>query len=168
MPTPTKKKAPEANPVQGFPNIIAERGSHAGMLLGPALPRKPTMCPESEKREFTRVPISFQVDVLVGGRRLTGCVVRDLSMKGMLVVTGERFPPGTPCEAVINLVEGAVEIRTSGVVAATHPLGFGMEFSTIDGLESYIHLRNLVLFNAPDVERVEEELQSHSGIKRKE
>ena len=123
---------------------------------------------DSEKREFTRVPVTFQVHMTVGGKAMADCAVRDLSMKGMLVVTEERFPLGTPCEAVIALVEGEVEIRTAGTVAALHPQGFGMEFSTIDGLESYIHLRNLVLFNSEDVEKVEEEFQSHAGIHKKE
>ena len=126
------------------------------------------MSPDSEKREFTRVPITFQVQMTVGSASLEGCLIKDLSMKGMLVMTTARFPLGTPCEAHITLVEGEVEIHTSGVVAALHPEGFGMEFSTIDGLESYIHLRNLVLFNSRDVEKVEEEFQTHAGLKRKE
>lgn len=126
------------------------------------------MNPDSDKREFTRVPITFEVRIAVDGRPVEGARVKDLSMKGMLVLTAERPPVGTPCEAVISLVEGEVEIRTSGVVAAENPLGFGMEFSTIDGLESYIHLRNLVIFNSPDVEKVEEEFQAHAGIRRKE
>lgn len=126
------------------------------------------MTPEPEKREFTRVPITFEVRLTVAERPLTECRIRDVSMKGMLVLTGERFPLGTPCEAVLSLVEGEVEIRASGTVAAQHPEGFGMEFSTIDGLESYMHLRNLVLFNTQDVEKVEEEFQTHAGIRRKD
>ena len=126
------------------------------------------MSGDSEKREFTRVPIAFQVRMTVGDTVLESCPIRDLSMKGMLVLTDLKFPVGTPCDARLVLVEGEVEIHTSGVVAAEHPQGFGMEFGTIDGLESYIHLRNLVLFNSPDVERVEEEFQTHSGIRRKE
>jgi len=126
------------------------------------------MTHESEKREFTRVPITFLVHLLVGERHLEACHIQDLSMKGMLVVTEERFPLGTPCEAVLTLVEGEVEIRTSGTVAALHPRGFGVEFTTIDGLDSYIHLRNLVLFNTQDVEKVEEEFQAHAGIRRKD
>jgi hypothetical protein len=126
------------------------------------------MTPDSEKREFTRVPLTFQVRLTIAGEPLPECHIKDLSMKGMLVLTAARFPLGTPCEAVIALVEGQVEIHTSGTVAATHPAGFGVEFSTIDGLESYIHLRNLVLFNSEDVEKVEEEFQAHSGIRRKE
>jgi len=126
------------------------------------------MSPDSEKREFTRVPISFQVHISVGGRALPDCTIRDLSMKGMLVLSEDRFPLGTPCEAVISLIEGEVEIHTSGTVAAAHPQGFGVEFTTIDGLESYIHLRNLVLFNTEDVEKVEEEFQTHAGIRRKD
>lgn len=125
------------------------------------------MAPDTEKREFTRVPITFEVQLTVGDKVLEGCVVKDLSMKGMLVVTGERFPLGSPCEAVISLVEGQAEIHTSGTVAALHPQGFGMEFSTIDGLDSYMHLRNLVLFNTEDVDKVEEEFQAHSGIRKK-
>jgi len=126
------------------------------------------MTSDSEQREFTRVPIAFDVRIAVGGKSIEGARVKDLSMKGMLVLTAERPPVGTPCEAVISLVAGEVEIRTSGVVAAENALGFGMEFSTIDGLESYIHLRNLVIFNSPDVEKVEEEFQAHSGIRKKD
>ncbi len=126
------------------------------------------MTSDSEQREFTRVPIAFDVRIAVGGKSIEGARVKDLSMKGMLVLTTERPPVGTPCEAVISLVAGEVEIRTSGVVAAENALGFGMEFSTIDGLESYIHLRNLVIFNSPDVEKVEEEFQAHSGIRKKD
>ena len=126
------------------------------------------MAAESEKREFTRVHAAFQVQVTVAGQVLAEAQVNDLSMKGMLVVTGESIPVGTPCDALITLVEGEAEIRTSGTVAALHPKGFGMEFLTIDGLESYIHLRNLVLFNTGDVEKAEEEFLSHSGIRRKE
>lgn len=126
------------------------------------------MTPESEKREFTRVPITFEVQLTVADQPLLACRIKDLSMKGMLVLTEARFPLGTPCEAVLSLVEGEVEIRTSGTVAALHPQGFGMEFTTIDGLESYMHLRNLVLFNSQDVERVEEEFQAHAGIRRKD
>jgi hypothetical protein len=126
------------------------------------------MTPGSEKREFTRVPITFQVKLTVGGTVLEACTINDLSMKGMLVLTDGHFPLGTPCEATLVLVEGEVEIHTSGTVAAHHPKGFGMEFSTIDGLESYIHLKNLVLFNSGDVEKVEEEFQAHAGIRRKE
>lgn len=125
------------------------------------------MPPDSDKREFTRVPITFEVRLTIEGKVLDRARIKDLSMKGMLVLTEDRFPLGTPCEAVITLVEGEVEIRTSGVVAAENPLGFGMEFSTIDGLESYIHLRNLVILNSPDVEKVEEEFKNHSGIRKK-
>ena len=137
-------------------------------LTLPKPPRIPDMTTESrEKRDFTRVPIEFKVQLTVDGKRLDDCLVKDLSMKGMLVVTGQQVAVGSACEAVLALVEGEVEIRTSGTVAALHPLGFGMEFSTIDGLESYIHLRNLVLFNSPDVTKVEDEFLSHSGIRKR-
>ncbi len=126
------------------------------------------MAPDTEKREFTRVPLTFQVQVTVAGEPLAEGQIKDLSLNGMLVLTGQRFEVGLPCEAVISLVEGQVEIHTSGVVAALHPEGFGMQFTAINGLESYIHLRNLVLFNSPDVERVEEEFHSHAGIRRKD
>lgn len=125
------------------------------------------MATEPNKREFTRVPITLEVRMVIGGKPLTHGQVRDLSMKGMLVLTEERFPVGTPCEAVLTLVEGEVEIRTTGIVAAIHAQGFGMEFTAIDGLESYMHLRNLVLYNTQDVEAVEEEIRSHAGIRRR-
>jgi hypothetical protein len=126
------------------------------------------MATETNQREFTRVPITLEVRLTVGGSPIEGGHVRDLSLKGMLVLTDRRFPVGTPCEALLTLVEGQVEIRTSGVVAAENPRGFGVEFTTIDGLDSYIHLRNLVLYNTQDVEKVEEEFRTHTGLHRRD
>lgn len=128
----------------------------------------PVMAPETEKREFTRVPLTFEVQVTVAGQSVAEGRIRDLSLKGMLVQTGQSFETGLPCEAVIRLAEGQVEIHASGVVAVRHPDGFAMEFTSINGLDSYIHLRNLVLFNSQDADQVDREIQSHAGIKRKD
>ncbi len=41
-------------------------------------------------------------------------------------------------------------------------------FTSILGLESFEHLRNLVYYNAPDVEQVEQEFTAHVGIRKRE
>jgi len=43
--------------------------------------------------------------------------------------------------------------------------GMGVEFTEMP-LESYDHLRKMVLLNATDPERVEQEFRDHIGLKR--
>jgi hypothetical protein len=53
-------------------------------------------------------------------------------------------------------------------VVAHLPDGMAFVFTSILGLESFEHLRNLVCYNAPDVEQVERELTAHVGIRKRE
>jgi len=46
--------------------------------------------------------------------------------------------------------------------------GMAFVFSKILGLESFEHLRNMVFYNAPNVEQVEDEFTSHTGIRKKD
>jgi len=41
-------------------------------------------------------------------------------------------------------------------------------FSKILGLESFEHLRNLVYYNAENVEQVETEFTTHTGIRKRD
>lgn len=49
-----------------------------------------------------------------------------------------------------------------------YPDGVAFQFTKILGPESYGYLRNLVLYNASDTDQVENEFETHAGIKRKD
>ena len=122
---------------------------------------------EPAQHKFTRVPPTLKVHLTASGMPLLGAVVGALNMKGMIVFTESRLNLGTPCEAVLSLKDGEGEIRTTGTVVSFHANGFRVEFLTIDSLESFINLRNLILLNMGDLEKAGEELKASPERKAK-
>ena len=122
----------------------------------------------ANKREFTRVLVAARTVIRAGSVTLTDAPTHSLAMKGMSIQTAERLPVGTECEISIILVDGEVEIQLLGSVVAQLHDGLAVLFTKIIGLESFEHLRILVFYNARDVEQVETEFTSHTGIKKRE
>jgi hypothetical protein len=122
----------------------------------------------TNQREFTRVTVSAHTVVKAGGATLSAAQTHSVSMKGMSITCGERLPVGTECEISIVLVEGEVEVQVLGTVVKELPDGLAFVFTKILGLESFEHLRNIVYYNTDDVEQVETELSSHTGIRKKD
>ncbi len=122
----------------------------------------------SNQREFTRVLVAARTLIQAGGVTLSAAQAHSLSMKGMSILTAERLPVGTECELTIVLVEGEVEIQVQGTVVVHLADGMAFLFTKIIGLESFEHLRNMVFYNSHDVEQVETEFTTHTGIRRKE
>ena len=122
----------------------------------------------SNQREFTRVTISARTEIRAGESIISGAPTHSLSMKGMSIVTTERLPVGTECEIRIVLVEGEVEVQVLGSVVVHLSDGMAFLFTKVLGLESFEHLRNLVYYNTSNVEQVESEFISHSGIRKRD
>lgn len=122
----------------------------------------------SNQREFTRVLVAARTLIKAGNVSLSAAQAHSLSMKGMSILSPERLPVGTECELTIVLVEGEVEIQVLGTVVVHLADGMAFLFTKILGLESFEHLRNMVFYNAPNVEQVENEFTSHTGIRKKE
>jgi hypothetical protein len=122
----------------------------------------------SNQREFTRVLVAARTLIKAGNVSLSAAQAHSLSMKGMSILSPERLPVGTECELTIVLVEGEVEIQVLGTVVVHLADGMAFLFTKILGLESFEHLRNLVFYNAPNVEQVEDEFTSHTGIRKKD
>jgi hypothetical protein len=122
----------------------------------------------SNQREFTRVLVTAHTVVRAGNTMLSAAQTHSLSMKGMSIQCTERLPIGTECEISIILVEGEVEIQVLGTVVVHLADGMAFVFSKILGLESFEHLRNLVYYNAENVEQVETEFTTHTGIRKRE
>jgi hypothetical protein len=119
-------------------------------------------------REFTRVLAGVQVSVEISEGNLIHAETQNVSMKGTLVLTNQRLPIDTLCEVTLHLDQGAIQIRARGRVARLYPEGIAIEFDKLDGLESYEHLKNLVRYNAADLDQVEDEIHTHLGIRKKE
>jgi len=83
---------------------------------------------------------------------------RNISLRGVFVVTDVALPQGTPCEVEILLTGSStlLSIRVQGKVAREDSEGLGIVFESIDP-DSYFHLRNLLLYNSSDPEEIENE-----------
>ncbi len=118
----------------------------------------------SELREFMRVSTAMQVELVAAGGTVT-CTTRDVSMNGLFVVCNKPFPEGTTCYVSIALAPEAT-IAARGIVARSISTGMALHFTDVMGIDSFEHLRNLVLANSGDASTVEREIQAHLGIKR--
>jgi hypothetical protein len=127
------------------------------------------MSGNSDRREFSRVP--FRVEVTLKGDHATvvSADVQDVSLKGLYAAGAGRLPPGSRCEVRLDLGGPGSEVRLSlrGRVARVDNAGMGVEFIDM-GLDTFYHLRNLVLYNSSDHERVEQEFKAHIGLLRRE
>lgn len=123
-----------------------------------------------ERREFTRVPVSMELDVTADQQATYSGQTRDISLGGLYCQCPMPATVGAQCHVVLFLGgrDSEVRIATRGRVARVDSAGIGIEFTEVVGIESLEHLRNLVLYNATDPQQVEQEFASHLGIKRPE
>jgi hypothetical protein len=121
----------------------------------------------SDKRGFIRVPFNSEVEVQVLGRTIRSREWIDLSMSGICLATGDEIPAaGSSCKVKIMLqaLENGPLIEARGRVVRSEPGSLAIEFSELD-LDSYHHLRQLILNNAVDPEQAEKEFTAHWGIR---
>jgi hypothetical protein len=123
---------------------------------------------DTNRREFTRVRIHMDVEVATSEAMTIQGRLHDLSMTGIYLSCDTPFPVGTECRAAILLGNPATPMRieTGGRVVRTEDGGMAIHFEEICDLDSFDHLRNLVMSNSSiHTTQVEEEFQSHLGIK---
>ncbi len=123
-----------------------------------------------DRRGFTRIPFHTEVEVRAGGSIARSKDGFDVSMSGLSLAVesldAAAFAPGVPCEIRILLSASAdqVPIEARGVIIRSAPGDLAVEFSELD-LDSYQHLRLLILNNTAEPEKAEREFASHWGIK---
>jgi hypothetical protein len=121
----------------------------------------------SNQREFTRVPVQIWGTFRDGKRELATTEITSLSLRGCYAPTFNGLPEGEVhpltlfTEDDVHAIHFTVKAR---IVRSTED-GMGIEFTEMP-LESYDHLRKMVLLNASDPDRVEKEFRDHLGLKR--
>ena len=119
---------------------------------------------EPDRRGRTRVGYHGRAEIWLEGSRIPEAILRDISINGLFAETGEKAEIGRPCEVVILLGPGDGQaVRIEGRISRSEETGFAIEFKAIDP-ESYDHLRNIVLYNSPEPDRIEAEL-ARPGIR---
>lgn len=120
------------------------------------------------QREFTRVRTTIPIDCAVpGGRTMIG-TTRDVSLCGCFVASTETPASGDRLGVTLHIDGrgGAIRVLASAEVVRCLPGGFAVQFLELLEVDSYEHLRNLVLYNAEDPNQAETEFDSHLGLKR--
>jgi hypothetical protein len=119
-------------------------------------------------REFTRVPVhiwgTFSNEA---GEELLTAEINNLSMRGCHASTFEALAAQTRCHLTLFTEdeEDALHFKVEARIVSSDQDGMGIEFVELP-LESYEHLRNMVLLNSRDPDRVEREFREHLGIRR--
>jgi hypothetical protein len=117
---------------------------------------------EEERRTRTRVHFTTQVIVKTDESEIVAeANSEDISIKGLFVNTEERVPVGTPCDIEILLTGTSTRLALTikGIITRQDASGLGIAFDSMD-LDSYVHLKNIILYNASDPEDIEEEMFS--------
>ena len=124
------------------------------------------MAEYDNKRNFSRVETHIDVELACGDKIATGRLT-DVSMQGVGLDCDEILPPQAECLVKLFLGEPRESsscIEAKGNIVRSTDHGIGVVFTEID-LDSYDHLRNLVLLNASDITQIEGELKDHLGLK---
>ncbi len=114
-----------------------------------------------EKRQFKRVVFRTEAIVHYGDKTFTG-EVTDLSLRGMFVKSPLDIPLGQAVKAKILLSGSTSElsIQVDGIVVRHQgENGIGIEFHEMDA-DSFVHLRNVVIYNSGDAAQVMDEFMS--------
>ncbi len=122
----------------------------------------------TEKREFIRVPFTTEAEIQIGGLSIRSSSGINISLTGLRLETEHSGAvEGAPCtvKIILKAFDHHVIIEAQGLVARTGPGYLAVEFTALDP-DSYLHLRQLIINNADDPSRAEEEFDAHWGIRR--
>jgi hypothetical protein len=104
-----------------------------------------------EKRQFQRVPITYQVKLVAEDQIIAYSSAIDLSMSGIMVGGGELLPEGSQCGVAILLADGLAGWRVvaRGTVVRSDPRGMAISFSKALDADSEEALRILIRSQSP-------------------
>jgi hypothetical protein len=108
-----------------------------------------------ERRKRTRIPIRFEVRIIVDGQDYH-VQTKNLSLKGILLTTEQLFTPEQLCQVVLTL-SSEIVITIEGKIIRSDSEATAIDFISMDE-DSFFHLRRVVEYNAVDVDQVDAEL----------
>lgn len=121
---------------------------------------------EETRRRFSRISLNFPARLIVDKTEVYDIrELANLSIGGCLVPLDEEIPKGTPCTITIRLAGGLgnTPVNIQGR-AVRHDKEFvAIQFTKIRP-EDLHHLQNLIRYNAPDPDKIEEEINNNPGI----
>jgi len=122
---------------------------------------------QSEKRKFSRIPLQFQLQVVLedGSEHLVH-QFEDVSLGGCLISLQPEYAEHKTCMIRIflgNTTEDGPSIEAYGEVVRHNDEQLAIKFTKIDP-DSLFHLQNLIRYNSPDPDKIDSEIRLHKGI----
>ncbi len=118
------------------------------------------------KRKFSRIPLKFPATLIVDGDEVYDVhELANLSVGGCLIPLAGNVGEGTPCTITIRLVGGLgnTPVHISGIVVRHDNEFVAIQFTKISPDDLY-HLQNIIRYNAPDPDIIDEEISRHPGL----
>lgn len=121
-----------------------------------------------DRREFLRIEVRLPADLLIPDGQRIEAFTQDVSYRGTFLETERRLPLGTPVDLTLWLGGRGhgLGLRTKAVVARQTEGGLGLRIDEIT-LDTFEHLRSLILFNAQDPDRASREIQRDLGYEER-
>ena len=119
-----------------------------------------------EKRRFSRITLQMPAKLSIGEDIYSLPAIDNLSIGGCSLEISLPQGPDTACRLWIPLdsTNPGLGIDVSGMVVRAEAGSIGIRFDSISP-ESLFHLHNLVRYNAPDPDRVDEEISLRPGLR---
>lgn len=118
------------------------------------------------KRKLIRV--NYKVDAVVCIKNIRKkCIVRDISLAGIFVVFDNHVEVGEKATITVQVVSDSTsgEIMLSGIAVRKDADGVAFEFSELP-LDSYLFLRNVLVYNLGDPESIDSEYRRHLASRK--
>ncbi|MFN2354620.1 MAG: PilZ domain-containing protein [Desulfopila sp.] len=121
---------------------------------------------EDTQRRFSRIALPFPARLIVETTEVYDIrELANLSIGGCLVPLDAQIAKGASCNITIRLAGGLgnIQVNITGKAVRHDQDYVAIQFTAI-APDDLHHLQNLIRYNAPDPDQIEEEINSHPGI----
>ncbi len=116
-----------------------------------------------ERRKRTRVPVCFDLNIVVGGRKIK-VETQNISMTGVSFRSAEPFTVNDKCKIHLRLDE-EIQLSIRAKILRSCEEETIASFMEMDE-DSFYHLKRILQYNAADSDQIEKELGKPAFAKR--
>ena len=120
-----------------------------------------------EKRKHMRLSLKFNVQVKTADDRIYEGYTNNISFSGTCITLSEKNDIRI-CQKITASVllqpEQGLTINFNCEVVHTQKKSLGLKFLSIEGLDSYEHFKNLMVYNHKQPDQLLQELAEHPGL----
>ncbi len=118
-----------------------------------------------EKRRFSRINFDVPAELTFNEKTYELKTIYNLSVGGGLFPLTEEVEDESECKIVIPLERDtrSIKVKVFGKIIRHTAELISIQFTRIDP-ESLHHLQNIIRYNAPDSDKIEDEIKEHPGL----